>query len=109
MTTSDIRQQFEKVRTEVNDLLTEPAAFWDRLRWLTLFDILDELKEDLHRGHGKKWPPGFCAGYVKLRTGIKELFDLLFTSSSAPPVAYALTRLTVYHNAVAETITNAVS
>jgi hypothetical protein len=104
MTTGEFRRRFEKVQAELNAMLGNPVAFSDRLRWLGVLDVLDGLKEDLLGGGGKAWPSDFRGVYVKVRTGIKELFDLLFAGPDGPPVAYALGRLTVYRDRVADAV-----
>jgi hypothetical protein len=48
---------------------------------MSVFDPLDELKEDPHQNYGRNWPPTIRAVYVAVRTGVKEGFDQVLRPS----------------------------
>jgi hypothetical protein len=106
MNVHEIRSCLERVYHDlgaiVHDGSTDAAALRNRVRWLNVFDPLDELKEDLLQGRGRNWPPAIHGVYVSVRTGVKEVFDLLLggpkesRSDSIASEDYCIGRLIEY-------------
>jgi hypothetical protein len=114
MRIQEIRNCLEKVHNDVARMVEDASAnrfaLRDRIRWLTMFDSLDDLKEDLLQGHGHSWPPATRDVYVKVRSGVKEVFEILFGKGHESPTidepfdAYCIDRLNEYRNRLAVAI-----
>lgn len=104
MFANQIRKTFEQVGTILSDLLDQVNGFDDRLLWLEVLDLLDELKEELVRSHGRGWPEDVRHMYVIVRTGVNELYQLLFILPGDPPVRYAVNQIMAYRKRVQKTL-----
>lgn len=98
------RRLLEQLDAELGKLLNDPVELLDRLAWLGIFDLLDELKKNLLQGRGKGWLPSVRDAYVRVRTGLKEIFELLFAGAKEFPAAYVGDRLVYYRDRIRDAI-----
>jgi len=104
MRVHEIRSLLEQTYTALSGMVADPTLLHDRIRWLSMFDPLDDLKEDLLQGNGQSWPPTIRKVYVRVRTGLKEVFEILLgrgqemPTATHQPDAYCINRLNEYRN-----------
>ena len=107
MSATQVLKRLMMVAIGLQVLTNDPDALRNRQLWFPLFDELDALKGDLESSRGRAWPQGVLDTYIRVRTGMLEIFQILFGRPARPPFSrtasdvYCERELTAYYRRLA--------